>query len=107
MKRAVSFVIERSLLLVVGTMAALIWANVAGASYTAFAQATHFVINDVAMVFFFALAAKEIVEGTRPGGSLSSGREAAVPRFGACGGGGGRGLRCVVAMCGPGRAGPL
>jgi NhaA family Na+:H+ antiporter len=30
----------------------------------------HFVVNDVAMVFFFALAAKEIVEATPPGGPL-------------------------------------
>src|SRR4051812_28339335 len=102
MKRAVSFVIERSLLLVVGTIAALIWANVAGASYTAFAQATHFVINDVAMVFFFALAAKEIVEATRPGGSLSSWREAAVPLLAACGGMIVPALLYVVAMRGLG-----
>ena len=31
------------------------------------------------MVFFFALATKEIVEATLPGGALATPREAAVP----------------------------
>ena len=38
------------------------------------------------MVFFFALAAKEIVESTLPGGPLPSPREAAVPLLAAAGG---------------------
>src|SRR5262245_40130477 len=38
------------------------------------------------MVFFFALATKEIVEATRPGGALASWREAALPLFAAYGG---------------------
>jgi NhaA family Na+:H+ antiporter len=86
MRRLMTVVIERSLLLIAGTIAALVWANVAPGPYAAFAHGTHFVVNDVAMVFFFALATKEIVEATHPGGSLSSWREAAVPLFAAAGG---------------------
>jgi len=86
LKRIAVFVIERSLLLIAGTVAALAWANAAPASYAAFAHRVHFAVNDIAMVFFFALAAKEIVEATHPGGALASWREAAVPLFAAAGG---------------------
>lgn len=85
-RRLLRIVFEGSLLLVLGTVAALVWANVGLASYAAFSHAVHFAVNDVAMVFFFGLATKEIVEATRPGGSLASWREAAVPVFAACGG---------------------
>src|SRR5262245_57426029 len=80
------FVIEKSLLLVAGTVTALVWANAAPDSYAHAAHALHFAVNDVAMVFFFALAAKEIVEATRKGGPLASPREAAVPLLGAAAG---------------------
>lgn len=79
-------VFEGSLLLVAGTVAALAWANLGPSSYTAFTHAVHFAVNDVAMVFFFGLATKEIVEATRPGGALATWREAAVPVIAACGG---------------------
>ena len=86
MRRLITVVIERSLLLIAGTIAALAWANAAPASYAAFAHRVHFAVNDIAMVFFFALATKEIVEATHPGGALASWREAAVPLFAAAGG---------------------
>jgi len=85
-RRFVVFVIDTSLLLVAGTVTALVWANAAPASYARAAHALHFAVNDVAMVFFFALAAKEIVEATREGGPLASPREAAVPLLGAAAG---------------------
>lgn len=81
-----SFVIDNSLLLVIGTLLALVWANVSHASYEHFAHATHFYVNDLLMVFFFALATKEIVEATLPGGPLASPREAGVPLVAAIGG---------------------
>jgi NhaA family Na+:H+ antiporter len=81
-----SFIIDNSLLLVAGTVAGLVWANVAHASYERFAHAVHFAVNDIGMVFFFALATKEIVEATLPGGALASPREAAVPVLAAAGG---------------------
>jgi Na+:H+ antiporter, NhaA family len=86
MGRLRAFVIDHSLLLVAGTVAALFWANLARESYGRFAHVLHFAVNDVGMVFFFALATKEIVEATRPGGALSSPREAAVPMLAAAGG---------------------
>jgi NhaA family Na+:H+ antiporter len=86
MRRAAAFVVDKSLLLVAGTLAALAWANVAPVSYAHAAHALNFAVNDVAMVFFFALAAKEIVEATREGGPLASPREAAVPLLGAAAG---------------------
>jgi Na+:H+ antiporter, NhaA family len=86
MSRLRAFVIDNSLLLVAGTVAALLWANLELESYDRFARALHFAVNDVGMVFFFALAAKEIVEATLPGGPLSSPREAAVPLLAAAGG---------------------
>ena len=81
-----SFVLDNYLLLVVGTLIALAWANIGHASYERFAASLEFVVNDVGMVFFFALATKEIVESTLPGGALSSPREAAVPVLAAAGG---------------------
>src|SRR5438067_6582978 len=78
--------IDQSLLLPIGAVAGLTWANVASASYARFANACHFVVNDIAMVFFFALATKEVVEATAPEGALSSVRRAATPVWAALGG---------------------
>jgi Na+:H+ antiporter, NhaA family len=86
MSRLWALVLDNSLLLVAGTVAALFWANLDHESYDRFAHALHFAVNDVGMVFFFAMAAKEIVEATVPGGALSSPREAAVPMLAAAGG---------------------
>ncbi|HXH06809.1 MAG TPA: Na+/H+ antiporter NhaA [Vicinamibacterales bacterium] len=82
----VAFVLDNSLLLVAGTLIGVVWANVDDASYDRFAHAAHFVVNDIGMVFFFALAAKEVFEATLPGGALASPRQAAVPLVAAAGG---------------------
>lgn len=84
--RIVQFIVDNSLLLVAGTMVALVWANVHQASYQRIAQAWHFAANDIGMVFFFGLAAKEVYEAMLPGGALSSPRQAAVPLLAAVGG---------------------
>ena len=81
-----ALVLENSLLLLGGTLAGLIWANLAHPTYERFARGLHFMVNDVGMVFFFALAVKEIIEATLPGGPLESPREAAVPIVAAAGG---------------------
>jgi NhaA family Na+:H+ antiporter len=81
-----SFIIDNSLLLVAGTLTALVWANVDHGSYERIAHALHFAVNDIGMVFFFALAAKEIIEAMLPGGALASPREAGVPLLAAIGG---------------------
>ena len=80
------FLVEHSLLLLTGAVAALLWANLHLGSYSAFTHAVHFAVNDVGMVFFFAIAAKEVFEATLPGGSLSSARRAALPLLAAVGG---------------------
>ena len=82
-----AFIFDNSLLLVAGTLAALIWANVDQHSYETLTHGPiHFIVNDIGMVFFFALAAKEIVEATLPGGPMASPREAGVPLLAAVGG---------------------
>ena len=80
------FTVENALLLIAGTLTALVWANVSYVTYEPFAHALHFAVNDIGMVFFFALATKEIVEATLPGGALASPREAGVPVLAAVGG---------------------
>jgi Na+:H+ antiporter, NhaA family len=84
--KVVSFIFDNSLLLLVGTAAAIIWANLDLSSYDRLAHPLHFWVNDVGMVFFFALAAKEVFEATLPGGSLASPRRALSPLAAAVGG---------------------
>jgi NhaA family Na+:H+ antiporter len=84
--RAARFIFDNSLLLLAGTTAAVVWANVDRVSYDAVAHPLHFWINDVGMVFFFALAAKEVFEATLPGGPLASPRRAVSPLAAAVGG---------------------
>ena len=67
-------------------MTAVLWANVDTVSYDAIARPLHFWVNDIGMVFFFALAAKEVFEATLPGGPLSSPRRALSPLAAAVGG---------------------
>jgi NhaA family Na+:H+ antiporter len=74
------------LLLLAGTVAAVVWANTDFESYNAIAHPLHFWVNDVGMVFFFALAAKEVFEATLPGGALASLRRALSPLAAAIGG---------------------
>jgi NhaA family Na+:H+ antiporter len=80
------FIFDNSLLLLAGTASAVIWANVDAASYEGIAHPLRFAVNDVGMVFFFALAAKEVFEATLPGGPLASPRRAVSPLAAAVGG---------------------
>ena len=80
------FIFDNSLLLLAGTILAVVWANLAPAAYDRVAHPLHFWVNDVGMVFFFALAAKEVFEATLPGGPLSSPRRALSPLAAAVGG---------------------
>jgi NhaA family Na+:H+ antiporter len=83
----VEYIVEHSLLLAVGAVIALIWANTPYLErYYRVAARLRFVVNDIGMVFFFALAAKEIVEATSPGGALHTWRRASLPAVGAVGG---------------------
>ncbi len=73
------FVSEHLLLLPLGVLIALVWANIAPESYFTFSYAAAFAVNDIAMAFFFALMAKEVVEATAPGGVLHSWRRVLMP----------------------------
>ncbi len=70
---------EHLLLLPLGGVIALVWANAAPESYFRFAHSISFAVNDVAMVFFFALITKEVVEATAPDGVLHPWRRAMLP----------------------------
>ncbi len=80
------FIFDNSLLLLAGTIAAVAWANLDLVSYDRMTHPLHFWVNDVGMVFFFALAAKEVFEATLPGGPLASPRQAIAPLAAAVGG---------------------
>src|SRR5262245_27885245 len=85
-RRVVEYIVEHSLVLALGAVIALVWANVAFDSYTQLAHALEFPVNHLGMVFFFALAAKEVVEATVPGGALHPWRRGALPAVAAVGG---------------------
>jgi Na+:H+ antiporter, NhaA family len=84
--KAARFILDNSLLLVAGTAAAVVWANLDITTYERAAHPLHFAVNDVGMVFFFALAAKEVFEATLAGGPLASPRRALAPLAAAVGG---------------------
>jgi Na+:H+ antiporter, NhaA family len=73
------FALEHLLLLPLGAAIALMWVNTSAESYYRFTYAIAFAVNDVAMVFFFALMTKEVVEATVPGGVLHPWRRAWLP----------------------------
>ncbi len=84
--RSLTFIIDHSLLLLIGAAAGLVWANVDFEGYQRLVHALRFAVNDIGMAFFFALAAKEVVEATAPGGALHSPKRAGMPLFAAVGG---------------------
>ena len=85
-RHVTAFILDNSLLLPLGSAVAVIWANLQYESYTRFAGHMHFAVNDVGMALFFAIAAKEIVQATAPGGALHPLRRAAAPIAAAVGG---------------------
>lgn len=99
--RLVCFLQEFSIPLIVGVLVALAWANLNIESYEHFlhwvpeslqeVQLFHhglfyFLVNDIFMVFFFGIAAKEITEAALPGGHLNPIRKAMNPLFATLGG---------------------
>src|SRR5580765_2383449 len=79
------FAVEHLLLLPLGAAIALAWANTAPESYFRFVYRIAFAVNDVAMMFFFALVMKEVVEATAPDGVLHPWRRALMPLIAAIG----------------------
>jgi Na+:H+ antiporter, NhaA family len=79
------FAVEHLLLLPLGALLAMVWVNTAPESYYSFTFAISFAVNDVAMMIFFALITKEIVEATAPAGVLHTWRRAMLPVIAAFG----------------------
>ncbi len=107
--RPVQILQEFSVPLIAGVVAALLFANLAPQTYHHWFGQGHgaadgiwelpghftvlghhltlsFLINDIFMVFFFAIAAKEITEAGLPGGSLNPLKKAINPLFATIGG---------------------
>jgi len=131
----IQFLFENSMFLILGTVGALVWANLGPDSYHRFANfdfsqmvrpsddrddasahdaasedhgdssadhgadgaghgsgeghhglTLHFVVNDILMALFFAIAAKEVWEAMLPGGVLADRRKAATPLLATAGG---------------------
>ena len=103
------FLLDNSAFLITGAIAALVWANFDKSAYEHFIHfdllkllgtseghpgaaeghhglSVHFVINDILMAFFFAIASKEVWEALLPGGPLSNMRKAATPLIATLGG---------------------
>lgn len=85
---------EYSLPLILGVVLAVVWANVSPESYHHFVHEPiigehinlHWLVNDVFMVFFFAIAGVEIVNSLSPGGALNPVRKAVTPLMATAGG---------------------
>ncbi|MGC9370359.1 MAG: Na+/H+ antiporter NhaA [Paracoccaceae bacterium] len=110
MYRVWNFVTNYSLLLIGGAIIALVWANVDAHSYHDFVEMVliddfiighahydeaghvhrtltlHYLVNDVLMAFFFAIAAKEVWEAIILKNGSLRGKKAATPLFATAGG---------------------
>jgi len=98
--RFLTFLLEFSLPLIVGVVVAMLMANLTPHAYEAAVHwqpiaglvvfghpvTLHFLVDDIFMVFFFGVAAKEITEAILPGGSLSPIRKAVNPILATIGG---------------------
>ena len=95
--RFIRFLLENSIFLIAGAAIGLVWANVDHEVYEFIKKepllhinhipiSLEFLIDDIAMAFFFLLAGKEIREAMLPRGSLSNVRTAALPLAATLGG---------------------
>lgn len=105
MYRVWNFLTNYSLLLIMGALIALIWANTNPDSYHHFVEfviwdhapighyhhghrtlTLHYLVNDMLMAFFFAIAAKEVWEAIILKNGSLRGKKAATPLFATAGG---------------------
>lgn len=105
MYRVWNFVAEYSLLLILGAITALIWANIDYDSYHKFVEfkiwdhapighyhdghrtlTLHYLVNDLLMALFFAIAGKEVWEAVILKNGSLRGKKAATPLFATAGG---------------------
>ena len=91
----VAFAQDYSLPLIIGIVVSLIWANISYDSYRSFVEtpwfgtehiSLHFLIKEVFMALFFALAMVEIVEAVSPGGAMYPIKKAVNPLMATAGG---------------------
>ena len=95
-RTAIETLQEFSVPLLAGVLIAILWANIDPHGYHAtmefewFGKGSHinlhFFANEVLMVFFFGIAAKEITEACLPGGALNPPSKAVNPLMGTIGG---------------------
>jgi len=85
LRATVTILVDSFLLLPIGVLVALVWANLAGVSYFRFAHALRFIVNDVGMVFFVGLVTEEALEAVMPGGALHRWRRTLLPVVAAVG----------------------
>ncbi|MEM9349067.1 MAG: Na+/H+ antiporter NhaA [Pseudomonadota bacterium] len=105
MNRTWNFVQNYSLLLIAGALIALVWANIDAESYHHFVEfkiwdhapighyhdghrtlTLHYLVNDILMALFFAIAAKEVWEAIILKNGSLRGKKAATPLFATAGG---------------------
>ncbi len=126
MKHILHFVFNNSLLLILGAAAAMLWANIDFAGYrgvvawpllhSSYFGALHdgervldlrYLVNDVLMALFFAVAGREVWIAMLPGGDLHQVRRAAVPVLCAVGGMAGPAVVYILGAVCLGREGEL
>ena len=78
--------LNRFLLLPLGALIALVWANTEPEGYFTFAHALAFPVNEIAMAFFLGLIAQELYEALMRGGVLHAWQHRALPVIAAMGG---------------------
>ncbi|MGI5830170.1 MAG: Na+/H+ antiporter NhaA [Bradymonadia bacterium] len=108
MKKLWNIVMDNTLLLIIGAAIGLVWANIDLSAYHHLIDfdfealrnpwfgieqddgskhlTFHFLVNDIFMAFFFAMAGKEVWESTFPGGALHNPKNAATPLITTAGG---------------------
>ncbi|QBF30969.1 Na+/H+ antiporter NhaA [Thalassococcus sp. S3] len=105
MYRVWTFLTNYSLLLIIGAVIALVWANIDAEGYHHFVEfviwdhapighyhhghrtlTLHYLVNDVLMALFFAIAAKEVWEAVILKNGSLRGKKAATPLFATAGG---------------------
>jgi NhaA family Na+:H+ antiporter len=84
--RLFRFAVEHYLVVPMGVVVALVWANTAPESYYEVAERAAFAVNDVGMAVALALLMQEVVEAMLPGGTLHPWRRAVLPIIAAAGG---------------------
>ena len=105
MRNTIKFLLENSLFLIIGAVVGLLWANFDHEGYEALLHfpilenpwigvlhdghrvvTPHYLVNDLLMALFFAIAGKEVWEAFLPGGPLNNPRKAATPLMATIGG---------------------